>query len=501
MGRWLILVLFLNSVAIFSQELQFSRYYAGGGKRVPLQIINTHPDYFYVLRYNREIHDFIIEKRGKPSAELIRIYPLQLDSVNAHWFDYEQLDYTLFEKDRQLCFVFQKVLNNERTIYLKQIDSAGHLSSFIPLLSLSKEAQHSQIDIVFSITSEKCIQVVTRQDFTNRNSRKVVYLFDPSSKKLIFKKALPIENAFSGSSLLHASSKDGRLYYFQVFAELTGYQSRYTNYGQVQEPVYRTDSVKLMLIDAFQNLHGVKLNTGSMTAFQAAGIYVSHNAVRTALRYNSSDTTKRSPLLFVNTWNEQLSNLIDSNQISLNESISAQLNYFDGSDQASAAAKSFRALPNTTNKNSMWEERVEGNFYKEILMWDWDAFDGRLVHQYLLPRKVFFFPNRTNFRQLGSVAIVEDSAGTSCFVLENRFNQTQDPKQYNHRDFNKQTHLRHGSLVQYRLENGTIKKRILFENSEFDFIPMRYVGWNKDYVFYLNKARAEKFVILKDCRF
>ena len=108
MSRWLILFLCLNSVAVFSQELQFSRYYAGGGKRVPLQIVNTHSDYFFVLRYNREIHDFIIEKRGKPSAELIRIYPLQLDSVNAHWSSTSNNSIIVCLRRTNTCVLFFK---------------------------------------------------------------------------------------------------------------------------------------------------------------------------------------------------------------------------------------------------------------------------------------------------------------------------------------------------------------------------------------------------------
>ena len=292
------------------------------------------------------------------------------------------------------------------------------------------------------------------------------------------------------------------MYYLQVFAQVIGYTSRYTNYGTVQEPFYRTDSVKLVLIDPAQNLRAEVLSTEPMSAFHAAGIFLKNNMVTCALRYSVLDTVEHAPALLLTRSDRNLEYTRHTDIGALNDTISAMLNYYDGTDNASAGAKSFRALANLplSNNNSLWEERVEGNYYKEVVMWDWND-QGKLQHQYLVPRRIFFFPNRTSFRQLGAVAVVPDGAATSCFVLENRYNQSQDPKAYRHTNFNKQTQLRHGSLVQYRLENGAIKKRTIFENAEFDYVPLKYLGWDKDFVLYLNKSRAEKFVILKDCRF
>ena len=46
-----------------------------------------------------------------------------------------------------------------------------------------------------------------------------------------------------------------------------------------------------------------------------------------------------------------------------------------------------------------------------------------------------------------------------------------------------------------------LKKRLVFENNDFDFIPLRYSGRERDVIFYFNSGKNERFAILTNCRF
>ena len=72
-----------------------------------ITIINNHPNFFYLLRFNKEVHDLTIERRSKPAAEILSFCPLKLDSVNADWFDYGKLDYLFFEHRYHVYFFFE----------------------------------------------------------------------------------------------------------------------------------------------------------------------------------------------------------------------------------------------------------------------------------------------------------------------------------------------------------------------------------------------------------
>lgn len=498
-----ILVLCIHGIVLSAQDIQFSRHYAGGSKRVPLQILNEHADYFYVLRYNREIHDLIIEKRGKPSSELLHIYPLQLDSINAHWFDYEKLDYLFFEKDQQVFFVFEKVLNNQSTLYMKVLSDQGKLSHFIPILTEQRNNSKSLLTHEFKLTEEKHLQILSELSFFGSGTRKSIYLYDPLTKVMLWQKKLPIENAFTGYSNGHLALEDGRLYYTIAYDRIIDYQRIYSTTGQSQIPVFLTDTVKLFLLDQQSLLHSIKLPCTNMTGLHSAFIIATKKNVYCAIPYQQSDTMIVPLQFLVCNWSADLSSWGFVQQTSMERNLLDKLRYFDGSDLVEAEAKRFRHMGNTRIEDQViiWEERRDENYYKELLVWSFDLQNGKITEQVLLPRKLFFFPQRTNYRQLGEVALLQGQDGTSCFLLENRGNLKMQAADYDHRNFAKQTQLKHGALVQYQIENGAVKKRLLFENDDFDFIPLKYTGWSKDFVFFLSKNRVEKFAILKDCPF
>src|SRR5437879_764434 len=126
MIRFAIIIFLVNYCALLiSQTLHFSRQFDALKKNIPLSILNNHANYFHVLRYNRPGHDITIERRAKPSAEILAFTPLKLDSMNASWFNYEELNHIFFESGSHIYFLFEKELNFKKTLYLKIIDTLG----------------------------------------------------------------------------------------------------------------------------------------------------------------------------------------------------------------------------------------------------------------------------------------------------------------------------------------------------------------------------------------
>jgi hypothetical protein len=140
MMRSVIIIFLINYCSfLISQNAIYSRKFDALKKNLPLAIINNNPNYFYVLRFNKLAHDITIERRAKPSGEIIAFTPLKLDSVNASWFDYEQLDHLFFEHNYKTYFIFEKVLNTKKSLYLKITDTTGKSTGFIELASLYRD--------------------------------------------------------------------------------------------------------------------------------------------------------------------------------------------------------------------------------------------------------------------------------------------------------------------------------------------------------------------------
>ena len=494
-----ILVLLLNCILLPAQTLNFSRIFSGHQKNSPLHLLNTHESHFFLLRYNRALHDLILEKRAKPSAELLRIYPLKMDSVNAHWFDYEQLDYVLFEAQSQLYFIFEKVLNNERALFMRVLDSTGRLSGFIPVYS-QKSNPGATLKFTFSCDSRHRLQIISETNSNHEMLRKTILLYDPAQRQLISRFLLPLENAFSGYSRAHVISAEGDLYYLQTYQEITGYERHYTTVGNVSVPKLQTDSLTLVRISQAQVLTKQNLLAPSLTQIHFTKIIPAGPQVFFLLHASALDSL---PFFYLSRQSADLQRVDFIHTEALQKAACKMLRYYDGSDDASPGGKVFReaAFSERNGKVVIWEERVEGNYHREILMWQADLERGQLTSQQLIPRKLFFFPNRTYFRQLNQLILLQDSGKQQCFLLENRSNKRQGPADYHHRRFEKQTLLRHGALVEYQSERQELRKRLLFENNDFDFVPLRYSGWERDVVFYFNSGKNERFAILTNCRF
>ena len=163
---------------LFSQSPSFTKEFECLKNNVPIKIINAHPNYFFVLRYNKAGHDFTIEKRNKPDAKVLAFTPLKLDSVNANWFDYENLDYLFFNSGSKLYFVFQKILNSKQVVYIKEIDSSGKSTGFRELAVQEADKGIEGFNFVIKTTAQNNLLIVSEQNY-NGIKKKLALYYDP----------------------------------------------------------------------------------------------------------------------------------------------------------------------------------------------------------------------------------------------------------------------------------------------------------------------------------
>jgi hypothetical protein len=503
MRAFVIVLLALHLSSVFSQDIQISRHYAGSAKNVPVHIFNHNEKYFYVLRYNRSIHDLVLERRSKPGAELQRIYPLRLDSVNSKWFDYEKLDYLLFEKNKRLYFVFVKELNTESAVFMKTIDSAGTASGFISIATATTDLNKATLQLKISLDEQNNLAIQTRYSYSNSTQRIQVSTYDLERRTMVRKWNLPIENSLTGYSACYTTSADSVFYYMQVYSRLQGFVRKYSAQGSFDEPVFVTDSLKFMKLSRAGTLEQARLPFNGLYNQFNIEVLPDSSRIHIVFRAGGKSDSGYVQNHYSCRVNPNTMQVINSTEQQLLPSTKKQLNYFDGSDIADAGAKVFWGLRQKFKNRTLgvMEGRREGYYYKEILFWQYSCTLERIVVEQLIPRKLFYFPNRTAYRQQAEIALVEAANGSNFFLLEHRNNGLLQPADYNYKRFEKQSQLRTGILVQYTINANQIKKRIVFENAEFDFIPLRYDGWEKDFVFYLAKFKAEKFAILKALEF
>ena len=503
MRTFAILCFVFSFTGFCAQNLQISRYYAGNAKNVPVHIYNHNASFFYVLRYNKSIHDFIIERRTKPGAELSQIYPLRLDSVNSKWFDYEKLDYLLFENGGQLYFVFVKELNNQSTVYFKCIDAAGKITGFNAVCTATADLTKASVRMEIEKDKNNNLLITQRYRYSNQTAKTTVMCYDLQQKKFLTQLQLPIENNYTGYSTAYTMAGDSNLYYLQVFSRVASFSGQYTTQGVAMVPLFITDSLFLVKVSTNAAIQRSKVPFTNLYHQFNVHILAAENTValvfRTAVESDSGLVHK----FFTCKYRAVNLRLLSYSEMPLDAGISKKLEYYDGSDNAKAGAKSFEGL------NSFWqgstfnvlEGRREQNYFKELLYWNFDTTGSVKVNQYLIPRKIFFFPNRTVYHKQAEVATVSEKNVYHLFVLEHRGNKTQRPQEYKHRSFIKQSQLRTGVLTQYKVTGAGISKRTVFENNDFDWVPMVYDGWDKDFVFYLTKHKAEKWAILTDPAF
>jgi|GEM_PF-1455862 len=504
MLRSAIIIFLVNYCAfLFSQNIHLSRNFEARKKNIPLEILNDHASYFYVLRLNNAVHDITLERRAKPSAEMIAFTPLKLDSINAGWFDYEELDHLFFEQDNKVYFLFEKVLNSKKTIYLKIIDTTGKASGFIELASQERDKTLIDFEYSFKRTVNNNILIIGSKYGVNGMTRKVATLFDIRLKKSIWTKKLPLEITATEFSCAFDCNAKNDLFYTKVKSLITGYESLYKNDVRYTIPILRLDSLWLVKWESAIDFPVRKpLETHGMTSLRNASILPNDTAVFFSLQgYRERNEGDAVEGLIVNT-KLNASNLdeIYSRDNFYTDLLKEQLTFYD-SPQKEFYYKEHKLLKSYRAGASLYTvlERTEGYYHKELVFWRTDMDNGEVQSQKIVPRKIFFFKNRTRFKSMGIVMSTLFKDSLKLLVLENPSNFRKDPDVYNYKEFKKETKLYNSNLVCYSMKaDGHMEKRLVFRNADFDLVPLHYEGQSqKDVVFYLNNSKYEKFAILK----
>ncbi|MES2679202.1 MAG: hypothetical protein V4635_04925 [Bacteroidota bacterium] len=486
----------------FSQELIFSRKFETLKKNVPLAIINSQPGYFCVLRYNKLVHDLVIERRAKPTAEMIGFTPLKLDSVNATWFDYEKLDYLFFEQHKTLYFLFEKDLNSKKTIYLKIIDSLNRSSGFIEVAKLEKEKTMFDFGFEFKTTGDNNILIVASQSYLN-SVKKTVSLFNIQHRKIDWVKKLPLENDYTGYSFAFECNQANDLFYALTKARVVGTQRRYMNHQQVEVPVFFYDTLTLVsyLNEGPVTIHKKPI-LANISNLNSVKILPLNGQVLVQAHYALEATAVGDKSIFF--LSQRLSSDLSENFYTvttpLSDSLKRALTFYDGTDSKQAADKEYKLVKQFAARDHIFTvcERRDENYTKEMLVFNSDPNTGQTTQQFLIPRKVLVFKGRTRLKSIGEVMLVAQGEELSLLVLEAPSNFKKAAAEFNFHKFKRENNLWGANIVMYTVNNkGGLSKKLLYANATFDLVPLRYQGdAMQDVVFYLNNNRYETFAFL-----
>ncbi len=487
---------------LFSQNITFSRKFDALKKNVPISIINKQAHYFHVLRYNKLGHDMTIERRAKPSAEIIAFTPLKLDSVNAGWFDYEELDYLFFEHKYKLYFIFEKVLNSKKTIYLKVIDTIGKSSGFIELASLERDNAFQDFSFGFKKVANNNVLIIASRTGYNNLRRQVMMLFDIEKRKMKWIKKLPPENAENEFIIDYDVNMENDLIYLHSKNTVIGYETIDKDHVRYEKPLLRLDS--LFLVRWGDTLRfPIKRTVASraLSVIKKAFIFPDKRRVLISLQGLKEDSAKGSMReVFLN-----VNMSIDSNNAAFTTTefdslIQRQLTFYDGTYKESFH-KTHTLFANHLSKNFLntFSERVEGNYYKELLFRRTDINTGQVVLQKLIPRKLVFFKNRIRFKNVNEIMLSNSDDEYRIVTLEMPDNFEANPENFVYDKFKKETNLWRSNIVMYIIKDGKLKKELIFRNAGFDLVPLKYDGGDngKDMVFYVTSGSYEKFIVWK----
>jgi hypothetical protein len=217
--------------------------------------------------------------------------------------------------------------------------------------------------------------------------------------------------------------------------------------------------------------------------------------------YSKQDSEeKENVYFFMQNLSNDLSKVKYSTNTPLKRSLAEKLTYYDGTDYDDPADKEFKIYQSLVIGNDLYffSERRDETYFKELLTWKADISSGEITLQEIIPRKIFFFKDRTRYKSLGQPAHLECGNILYTFLLESNGNQKAEPADFQFQKFNKQGHFWGGNLTAYMLDpKGTLTKKIFYKNGEFDFVPLKYESDQGEFLFYLSKGRAEKFAILR----
>lgn len=486
--------------SFFSQPA-YSRDFETRKKNVPLAILNNQNNYFFLLRNNKAAHDITIERRAKPSAEIISFTPLKLDSINADWFNYDNLDYLFFEHNYHVYFLFEKILNSKKTLYLKIVDTLGKASRFIELAALEKEKGVTEIKFEYKRTYNNNILIIASQTYGKFLIKKTALLFDVEQRKIVFTKKLPFENNATGYSTAFEVNTANDLFFVLIKAHVVSYTRKYVDHAQISVPVFFYDTLNIVAFLNSTTFPSKKpLAVNSLTGLKNIRIIAKENVSVVAQLSMKQKGGENTMYFLQQKISNDLSNDIYAVLTPLDSSIKESLTFYDGTDYKEAADKEYTFFKSFTETKTELQlvERVEDYYYKELIFLQSDFNTGKVLQQKIIPRKIYSFKGRTRFKNIGSVMPFVYKNKLHVVVLESPVNFKKQAGDFNFHRFKKETNLWRSNLVMYAIDNGNIEKKLLYHNNNFDVVPMFYEAQNcSDLLLYLNNSKAEKFLILK----
>jgi hypothetical protein len=476
-------------VCSFSQKIISSRKFESVGRNTPLAIINSRPEFFYLLRYNKVLHDFTVERRSKPNAELEAFSPLRLGEVNADWFNYQKLDYLFFENGKELFFLFEKVLNTKKTIYLKIIDSLHHASGFIELANLNMEKGALNIGFEFKKTYGDNILIVASQTFPNA-VYKTAMLFNIKSRKMEWVKKLAIENDFTGYSTAYVCNKSNDLFLALIKSHVASYERKYLHHMQMQIPVVVCETITLMsyLHNDRENIH-LKLLAQKPSRLSSVILSSEDDDVIAQTHYAVEDeNTKYKPVFFSR---YRLNNLLNiekyATTTNLNKEIEEQLTFYDGSDSKFAGDKLYSPVKNIGNNDSnyMISQRIDEPYLKELLVIQTNVDAGNVLSQNVVIRK------STN-----AALIVSRQHKLYVIMRESRTNFKKMPQESRYNKLKREDGVWGANNVIYIIDaQGHIDKKLVDAGFEFSWASVKYEGDGQNELIFCEQINGyERFV-------
>jgi len=503
MHRAIILAFFIYYCSSFFSQATYSRDFEARKKNVPLAIINNHPNYFYLLRYNKAAHDITIERRKNPGAEIISFTPLKLDSINADWFNYERLDYLFFEHKHHFYFLFEKVLNSKKTLYLKIIDTLGKASGFIELANVEKDKGVTDIKLDYKTTANNNILIIASKTYGEFAIKKSAMLFDVEKRKFTWTKKLPIENADYGYSSIFECNETNDLFCILTKAHVATFKRKYMNHAQMMVPVLHFDSLSIVSFlndEAFPLRKQLAIN--DLTGLKSMRLVTDKESVSVIAHFSKDDKSGENNVYFLNQkFSADLSKEIYATLTPLDSSLKESLTFYDGTDYKDASDKEYDYLTalKVNNKHLQLSERVDEYYSKELITWQSDLETGEISMQKIIPRKIYSFQGRTRFKNITSAMPFIYDNKLHVMLLETPLNFKKDANTYKYQQFKKETNLWRSSVVVYILgSDGNFEKKLVCRNANYDAVPMPYQANNgSEIILYLNNNKYEKFIFLK----
>jgi hypothetical protein len=441
-------------------------------KSLPLTILNSGNTYFHLLRYNREAHDITVEKRSRTNGAMLAFTPLKLDSVNANWFDYEDLDRWFFSFGDRVCFVFEKVTNSERTLYCKVIDSTGRSSGFIRIASIGNNGISDFSRIRVNRCGESGLLVMkvrtngesmhTEADLFDLRKRRTVATYRLQGVLLTERNATLTKDSMLAYPIVMRSAETDSVW--------IAFTDRKGSTGYIRSPVPA----------GFRNRNATLTVSGEELALDGIGFIAKGDSAYGILyQVRVNITSKR---------------VVGTDWTPYSEHVNKQLDFYDGPHRL-PHLKHYSWVGVWTSgryKNYLFERR-DDRFAKELLYVQRDS-SGAVAAQAVIPRKLLIFRNRIPYHYVDEPMISACNGRFSVALLESRSNHKVDTS-FRYHKFAKETGLWNANIVSYGVENGRAVRSIIYRNAGFDLVPVQYDACGRcGAIYYITNSRDEKFL-------